>query len=166
MFTTEKVHTLETCDGIYSPMPSLDDANFNYSCGPSEDEENQSILHDSILWHFFCHPKAAINRGIGSHECRNRLPKRLSPLIYEPDNGYPIGYGIEFVEGFNWQFCFLCESFVGFIAIGFPILWMLCSKRMDRVSTALAAGQWIFGAGQVLYLIVVALSEALCIWGY
>ena len=133
---------------------------------PLEEQQATPDLHDYILWHFFCYPEESINGSVSDRECRNKLPKRTSPLTIRPNEGYPIGHGIEFVEGFNWRFLLYCECSIGLFALLFPLLWMLFSGKPDKVSTALAAGQWIFGAGQVLYVIILAFSESLLIFRY
>ena len=155
------MHTLGESLGASSGILPLGDTSNTCQYIPLEENHATPVLHDSILWDFFFNPEGSINSGVSDHECRNRLPKRTSPLIFRPNEGYPIGHGIEFVEGFNWRFLLYCESSIGLLAVLFPFLWMLFSGKPDKVATALAAGQWIFGAGQVFYVVILALSESL-----
>lgn len=89
-------------------------------------------------------------------ECYNRLPKRLRELKYVPNGGYPDGWGLEFVEGFNWSFFLHCELFIIFVNV---VVVALYYGLMRSTGTAFSIGSWIFAMGQFLYAVVLELSE-------
>ena len=147
-------------------MPDEDDEDYVYGSLPAGEETAPPLLADDELWHLFCHPKASFNNGVYDSECRNRLPKRLKPLEFTANQGYPVGWAVEFVEGLNWRFFAQCESVIGLIALIFPIIWVRCTSRDDRVVVAFTIAVWIFGGGQALYGVLLILSEAFCFWRY
>ena len=147
-------------------MPDEESVDYAYSYTPEDEGWEPPLIADDVLWHFFCHPSGSINDGVYDVECRNRFPKRVSPLSYHPNKGYPVGWGLEFVEKFNWKLFYHCESLIVVVAIIVPLIYGICSSDGDKVSTAFTIGQWLFGAGQILYMVMLALSETLCFWRY
>ena len=166
LFTPEKVDTLFDIHDLTTTMPHEDDEDFVYGCLPPQDKNLTPLLADDILWHFFCHPRGSIHSNVCDYECRNRLPKRTRPLHFCSNEGYPTGWGVEIVEGYNWRLFYHCESLIAVIALIFPCLWIVCAGTDDRVPTAFTIGQWMFGAGQVLSLLMLGLSEMLAVWRY
>jgi len=147
-------------------MPEQNDPNYDYSYMPVHLPPEHPIIDSAILRHMFYHPAGSVFGGVADWECRNRLPKRNKPLTYLPNQGHPVGWGIEFVEGFNWKFMSYAQIFIIVVTIVFSILWAVLARSEDKVSTALTIGQWIFGAGQVSYGVVVMLSEMVNFWRY
>ena len=147
-------------------MPNEDDDDFVYGCLPPEDKHIKPLLAEDVLWHFFCHPRGSIHGNVYDQECRNRLPKRIRPLQFFSNKGYPTGWGVEIVEGYNWKLFYYCESLITAVAVCFPCVWIICATSDDRISAAFSIGQWTFGAGQVLSLLMLGLSEMLAFWRY
>ncbi len=147
-------------------MPDVENTDYMYSYAPEDAGWEPPIIGDDTLWHFFCHPRSSITDGVHDIECRNRLPKRLSALKYSPNEGYPVGWGIEFVEGFNWRLFYQCESLIIVVAVVVTLVYRFCSSDASKVSTAFTVGSWLFSAGQLFYVIMLALSEAFSFWRY
>jgi hypothetical protein len=144
-------------------MPPLDDPNYAYGWRPENTPRRDPLLHDNVLWHFIMHPKGSIYTG---DERRHRLPKRNSPLKYHDGEGFPVGWGVEWVEGFNWWFFYHCELLLVVLTIVFTVLFCIFSKGNEKVMLVLAADTLILTAGQVGYMIVLGLSEYFCFWRY
>jgi hypothetical protein len=161
------VNTIYSQDDLLSTMPKADDIDYRFSFRPISPPPDLPLLSDDELRHMFDHPAGSIyHDGVYDSECRNRLPKRRWPLQYFPNQGYPIGWGIEFIEGFNWSLLFYSEVFIFFVTISFTVLWSVFARANDKVPTAFTIGQWMFGVGQVLYIVYVVVSEALMFWKY
>jgi hypothetical protein len=174
LYTSTHVCTHHDSKNLLDMMPTEDDEDYDFYCRPRFNGRTPP-LRDKVLFHKFRHPAGCVteilynsNQQIASYdtEVRNRLPKRLSPLAYKQNEGWPFGYALEFVEGFNWTLWVSCEAFIITVALIFPILWCFCTSRDDRVSTAVSIGQWILGAGQVVYIVALVLSEMFCFWRY
>jgi hypothetical protein len=147
-------------------MPDLDNPNYFYSYAPAHPPPEHPIIDSAILRHMFYHPSGSIYSGVADCECRNRLPKRKNPLTYIPNQGHPVGWGIEFMEGFNWKFMGYAQLLIFFVTVAFSVLWAVFARDNDRFSTAMTIGQWLFGAGQVGYGLVLMLSEMVNFWRY
>ena len=142
---------------------------------PADENPPAPLIGDDVLRHLWYHCKGSINSSRNrsnedsgeqlSVECRNRLPKRTTSLQL-PAQGWPVGYGVELVEGLDWMLICYCESLIGLVSIIFPFLWATLTAGDDKLVVAFTIGTWIFGAGQVLYVIVLVLSEVLCFWRY
>ncbi|KAF8858800.1 hypothetical protein BDZ45DRAFT_386796 [Acephala macrosclerotiorum] len=147
-------------------MPDLDNPVYYYSYTPAHLLPEHPIIDSAILRHMFYHPSGSVYSGVADRECRNRLPKRKTPLIYIPNQGHPVGWGIEFVEGFNWKFMGYGQFLIFFTTILFSLLWSVFARESDKFSTAMTIGQWLFGAGQVGNALVLMLSEMVNFWRY
>jgi len=142
-------------------MPSGYNPDYSFSFNPPYEPDRGPFLGDQILLHKFLHPEGIIpckSSPCPEIETRNRLPKRLRPLDF-PEVGFPQGWGVEFVEGFKWNVLFLWESFILLLGTLVPILWCLCRRGPDRSQDAFTIGSWIFGAGQLVYVMAMAASE-------
>jgi hypothetical protein len=148
-------------------MPPEEDPLYRYSYLPTHPRPEPPLLASEILTHMFYHPKGSVFSGsIYDRECRNRLPKRIAPLIFIPRQGHQVGWGIEFIEGVNWTLLLYSEAFIAFVTVVFCLLWALVGGGGDRVSTAFTIGQWMLGVGNGLFLVFGALSEFMSFWRY
>jgi hypothetical protein len=127
-------------------MPPVNDSNYVYGWRQEGDRKRvDPLLDDGLLMHLFTHPNGTIYRG---DERRNRLPKRKAALVYS-DGFFAIGWGIQWIECFNWEFLLHCESLIFFGSLLYIILYSCLSKDQNRVSVG-------FG-GEVLYVVEVNL---------
>ena len=169
------MNTLFDPKNLSAMSPHKDNKDCIWGHEPANGDIPTPLIQDGILWHHWCHCKGLVDSNtnpsstdsgeeIGS-ECRNRLPKRTTPL-HLPARGWPIGYGLELVEGFNWMLICYWELLIGLVSMLFPFLWATLTAGEDRLVVAYTIGTWMFGAGQVLYLIGLVISEVLGFWRY
>ncbi|CZR52835.1 uncharacterized protein PAC_02712 [Phialocephala subalpina] len=150
---------------LASMMPPEPDKDFVYSWRASNPIRQDPLIPDCILNHIFSHPNTIIEENPGE-ELRLRLPKRKAPLRCVPDQGFPEGWGLEWEEGFNWQFFYHCESLVCFFTLVFVVLWIALWKKDDNVSTAFTGGAFFLAAGRGGYLFALAVPEMFEFWRY
>jgi hypothetical protein len=168
----ENVHSLYDPSRLESTMPDLvsPPAEYSFSYRPPHPTPDPPLLDDDQLFHMFNHPRGQIfnceDGEVYDQECYNRLPKRRGVLKYSPNRGYPIGFGLEFVEGFNWSFFLHCELFIIFADVVVVVLYCGLIRSTGRTSTAFSIGSWIFTVGQFLYAVVLGLSEKYMTWRF
>jgi hypothetical protein len=144
-------------------MPPTNDPNYEYSWRQEGDAKRvDPLLHDDVLMHLFDHPNGTIYRG---DECRNRLPKRYTALTYS-DGFFQIGWGVQWLEDFNWKFFFYCESLIFFGALLYLVIIACFSREQNRLSVGFGGGSFILGGGQFVYMLVLVLSEVFSFWKY
>ncbi|KAF1952509.1 hypothetical protein CC80DRAFT_495307 [Byssothecium circinans] len=153
-------------------MPDLHNRQPEYvfSYQPPEPVPEPPLLFEEELTHTFYHPRSRIwgssDALVYSQEIYNRLPKRRGRLRCLIKDGFVYGYGVEFVEGFNFKFFIYCELFIllwTFIAVG---MYAGIARGKEKSGVALAIGAFVFGFGQFLYTVVLGLAEKWEAWRY
>ena len=129
------------------------------------------ILHAEQLTHVFFHPdsrRGTTQLGGYSHrfEIYNRLPKRKGALTCRQNDGFPTGFGIEFVEGLNWWLLGVFGLPIIACALFVAILYAAFGKGEDKFGPAVTIGSNILGIGSVAFCVLVGLWEMMEAWRY
>jgi hypothetical protein len=172
LFNRTNVRTFNPSDPAET-MPDIANPpqEYTFSYLPVDPAPNPPLLHPAQLTTLFYDPHSSRHFGTEGTmydvQVYERAPKRKSILRYTPNLGYPVGYGFEFKERFNIKFIIRCEAFIIFLAFVFGGLYLGFAKGDEqRTGTAVNIGVFVFAFGQVLYTLVLGLTEWLEAWRY
>jgi hypothetical protein len=156
----------ETMPNIVHPPPE-----YTFSYLPVEPYPDPPLLHPAQLTTLFYDPNSSrhfdFNGTTYDAQVYSRAPKRKGILRYTVNQGYPIGYGFEFKERFNTKFVIKCEIFITLLALLLGgLYWGFATKDEQRTGTAANIGMLVIAVGQVVYMLVLGLTEWLEAWRY
>jgi hypothetical protein len=156
----------ETMPDIVSPPPE-----YTFSYLPVDPQPDSPLLHPAQLTALFYNPNSSRHIDItgmtSDEQVYARAPKRKGILRYKPNLGYPKGYGFEFVERFNYKFVIKCELLIILLAFLLGgLYWGFVAQDEQRTGTAMNIGMFVIAVGQVVYVLVLGLTEWLEAWRY
>ena len=173
LYNKPNVQSLYDPKNLASTMPDLRNLprEYDITYRPAHPIPDPPLLGDEQLFHMFNHPAGQIYSVSGSeiheNECYNRLPKRRSILEYNPGrSGYPVGWGLEFVEGFNWSLFMNCELLIMIIDVAVVLLYCVFVSDGNKTSTAFTIGSWIFVLGHFAFAVILGISEKYRTWRF
>lgn len=164
--TWKPINLAETMPDIVSPPPE-----YTFSYLPADPQPESPLLHPAQLTALFYNPNSSrhvdITGMISDKQVYARAPKRKGILQYKPNSGYPKGYGFEIVERFNFKFVVKCELLITVLAFLLGSLyWGFAAQDQQRIGTAMNIGMFVIAVGQIVYMLVIGITEWLEAWRY
>jgi hypothetical protein len=172
LFNRTDVRTFEPSDPAKT-MPDLvtPPQEYIFSYIPVSPHPDPPLLHPAQLTTLFYNPNSSRHFDISGttydSQVYSRAPKRKGVLRYTPNLGYPTGYGFEFRNRFNVKFIIKCEVFILFLAFLLGgLYWGFATRDEQRTGTASNIGMFVIAVGQVVYVLILGLTEWLEAWRY
>ena len=136
-----------------------------FSYRPPDVVPQLPLLHEEQLTCLYFNPESYVKDDIYDQQCFERAPKRKFRLEYTGE-GYPEGYGFEFVESFDIKFVLTCELLLVAVAFIFAFVYFGVAHDPQKTSTAAQIAGLVFLIGQFMYGIMFALNERFEAWRF
>ena len=118
---------------IHQPVPASDDLEYDFD--PKPPKTNPPV-GENFLLHMMFHPEEANG---GKAPCSSKIPKRRKKLQTSTDSGIGLGWGLHFIEGWDYNLFWLVALLLVVIGVVvFFICWTVI--RQDAVGAANIAG--------------------------